>query len=264
MKQWRTSTDHMEDRAVVLTQQYDEQQLAAFRPDRGDFDPEGRFTELVHGNLAPDDVVVDIGTGDGTWFLAEIYPRVRRAVGLDGSAGRMWLAIQQRAALRASAEFLLCDARHTPLRDHIASAIISRRGPWMADEDFTREGLRILAQGGLALEISIGEQNAQELNEPFGERAQMQSQRTRDRLAERIAQYNELGFEVLVAESHVAPEVFSSREALVYRLRTTPSIDAFDPDRDAALVDRVVSEHGVGNGVRLTVHRICLVARITR
>ncbi len=264
MTRWRDSTDHMEDRAVVLAQQYGGEQIAAFRARRGDFDPEDRFTELVLEYLAPDDVVVDIGTGDGKWFLAEVYSRVRRAVGLDYSARRQWLAVQQKAALRATAEFLLCDARQMPFHDGIASAIISRRGPWTADEDFMREGLRILASGGLTLEITIGEQNARELNEAFGDRAQMSAWRTRDRLGEMIELYGEHGLEVLVAENHVTYEVLPSREALVYRFQTAPAIEAFDSDADSSLIDRVVSDHGAVDGIRLTVHRICLVARNRR
>ena len=264
MTRWHDSTDHMEDRAVVLTQQYDAEQIKGFRARRDEFDPEDRFTELVRKYLAPDDVVVDIGTGDGSWSLAEVCPRVRRTVGLDYSGRRLWLAMQQKASLRANAEFLLSDARRIPLRDSAASAIINRRGPWTADEDFMREGVRVLASGGLALEITIGEQNASELNEAFGDRAQMYSWRTRDRLAEMTALYKQHGFEVLVAENHVSTEVFPSREALVYRLQTAPAIEAFDPDADASLIDRVVSDHGVAEGIRLTVHRSCFVARNTR
>ncbi len=263
MTRWRDSTDHMEDRAVVLAQQYGAEQIAAFRARRGDFDPEDRFAELVREYLAPDDVVVDIGTGDGTWLLAHVNPHVRRALGLDYSARRLWLAAQRKTALRAKAEFLLSDARRIPLRDRAASAIISRRGPWTAVEDFMREGLRILASGGLTLEITIGEQNARELNEAFGDRAQMYAWRTRDRLGEMIELYGEHGLEVLVAENHVTYEVLPSREALVYRFQTAPAIEAFDPDADASLIDRVVSDHGVAEGIRLTVHRVCLVARKT-
>ena len=92
----------------------------------------------------------------------------------------------------------------------------------------------------------------------------MHSWRTRDRLAEMTELYEHHALEVLVAESHVTTEVFPSREALVYRLQTAPGVEAFDPRTDASLIDRVVADHGVAEGIRLTVHRICLVARKTR
>lgn len=263
MTRWYDSTDHLEDRAAALIQNYTAKELRALQPVREDFDPEDRFTDLVKEYLGPDDVVVDIGTGTGEWLLREVYPHVRRAIGLDYSARRMWLAAQQKAALSANAEFLLTDARRIPLRDKAASAIINRRGPW-TDEDFMREGLRILAPGGLTLEITIGDQNAREFDQAFGARSQMYSWRTRDRLVEMTALYQQHALEVLVAESHVTTEVFPSREALVYRLQTAPGVEAFDPQTDASLIDRVVSDHGVAEGIRLTVHRICLVARKTR
>ncbi|MCH8008114.1 MAG: class I SAM-dependent methyltransferase [Chloroflexi bacterium] len=254
----------MEDRAAALSRQYTTEELRALRALREDFDPEDRFTDLVKEYLGPDDVVVDIGTGTGEWLLREVYPRVRMAIGLDYSARRLWLAAQRKAALSANAEFLLTDARHIPLRDNVASAIINRRGPWTEDEDFMREGLRILASGGLALEITIGDQNAREFDQAFGARTQMHSWRTRDRLKEMTALYEEHALEVLVAESHLSTEVFPSRDALVYRLQTAPGVEAFDPQADASLIDRVVADHSVAEGIRLTVHRICLVARKTR
>ena len=263
MTRWYDSTDHMEDRAAALSQQYTANELKALRARREGFDPEDRFTDLVREYLGPDDVVVDIGTGTGAWLLAEVYPRVRRAIGLDYSGRRLWLAAQQKAALNSNAEFLLTDARHIPLRDNAASAIINRRGPW-TDDEFMREGLRILAPRGLALEITIGDQNAREFDQAFGARSQMHSWRTRDRMEEMKALYNQHALEVLVAESHVTTEVFPSRDALVYRLQTAPGVEAFNPQTDASLIDRVVSDHGVAEGIRLTVHRICLVARKTR
>ncbi len=127
-----------------------------------------------------------------------------------------------------------------------------------------REGLRILAPGGLALEITIGDQNAREFDRAFGARSQMHSWRTRDRRVEMAARYRQHALEVLVAESHLSTEVFPSRDALVYRLQTAPGVEAFDPQADASLIDRVVSDHGEAEGIRLTVHRICLVARKMR
>ena len=140
MTRWYDSTDHLEDRAAALIQNYTAKELRALQPVREDFDPEDRFTDLVREYLSPDDVIVDIGTGTGEWLLAEVYPRVRMALGLDYSARRLWLAAQRKAALSANAEFLLTDVRHIPLGDHAATAIINRRGPWTEDAEFMREG----------------------------------------------------------------------------------------------------------------------------
>ena len=50
--------------------------------------------------------------------------------------------------------------------------------------------------------------------------------------------------------------------ARIDHLRVVAAED-FDPDADASLIDRVVSDHGDAEGIRQTVHRICLVARKT-
>jgi len=262
MTRWYESTDHMEDRAALLTERLDPEARARLRSIRPEFDPEERFTELVRQHLRAGDVVVDIGAGDGSWLITNVAPLVRRAVGLDYSARRVWLAGRQRRPQEGS-EFLLADAHHIPLRNAVASAIISRRGPWTADEQFFAEGLRVLRPGGLAFEIGIGEENGRELNDAFGERGQMYEWLAagRNRLEELRALHERNGLEVLIAESHVVTELFPSREAFEYRLITSPGIEGFDPKIDAPLVDRIVAKHGGPDGVRLTVHRLCLAAR---
>lgn len=260
MTRWYESTNHMEDHAVLLQQRYRAEALARLQPVREGYDPEDRFTELVQQHVHSDDLVVDIGTGDGSWLMTKVTPLVRRAVGFDYAARRLWLALQGRRRLGlTNVEFLLADALRVPLRDGAATAIVNRRGPWTESEPFFVEGLRILAAGGLTLEISIGEENARELDGAFGGRSQMHEwlSASRSHLDELVARYRAGGLEPLVAETHVTAEVFPSREALVYRLVTSPAIEGFDPERDAPLVDRVIAEHGLS----LTVHRICLVAR---
>ena len=266
MSRWYEMTDHLYDRVVQLQERYGPHALARFQPRREGFDPEDRFTELVQRRVGRDDLVVDVGTGDGEWLLTKVAPLVRVAIGFDYAAGRLRLALQRRPALGlTNVDFLLADGRRIPLRDVAASAIINRRGPWTENEQFFEEGLRILAPGGLALEISIGEENARELEAAFGERGQMYEWHAhrRSSLHELTVLYRRHGLEPLVAESHVTTEVFLSREALVYRLESSPTIEGFDPERDAALVDRVVAEHGGPDGIPLTVHRVCLVARKT-
>ncbi len=264
MTRWYESTDHMEDRAVLLDERLGPEARARLHSIRPESDPEERFTELVRQHLRADDIVVDIGSGDGSWLMMNVAPVVRRVVGLDYSARRVWLASQQRALLDgANADLLLTDARRIPLRDGVADAIINRRGPWIANGPFFAEGLRILRPGGLAFEISIGEQNACELNKAFRERSQMYEwQRAgTDGLAEHRTLHERASLELVVAESHVVTELFPSREALEYRLMTSPAVEGFDREADAPLVDRVVVEHGGPDGVRLTVHRLCLVVR---
>lgn len=224
---------------------------------------EERFTELVQQYIGPTDTVVDIGTGDAGWLMSSVTPRVRRAVGFDYAARRLWLGAQQRAAMGAkNAELFLAYGRHIPLLDRSADAVINRRGPWTHDETFMREGVRVLALGGLAFEIAIGEQNARELDGLFGVRSQMHGPYTsgQARVSALTALYERAGLQVLVAESYVCSEVFASREALFFRLETAPTVEGFDPKADAALIDEFIAERGLS----LTLHRAVLAGRRRR
>ena len=166
MSRWYESTDHLYDRAEEWLAKYGADANERLQPRRDGATGEERFTELVQQNVHPRDTVVDIGTGDAGWLMKQIAPHVRRAVGVDYAARRLWHGAQQRVASGAkNVDLLLADGRRLPMRAGSADAITSRRGPLTYNDDFIREGLRILAQGGLAFEIAIGEENAQELDE---------------------------------------------------------------------------------------------------
>jgi SAM-dependent methyltransferase len=260
MSRWYESTSHLYDQVDKWTAKYGADAYERLTPDRDGPSGEERFTELVQQSVGPPDTVVDIGTGDAGWLMSEVAPHVRRAVGLDYAARRLWHGARRRTEIDATnVELLLADGRRIPLRDGSCGVLLNRRGPWSYDEAFMREGLRILAPGGLAIEITIGEQNARELDEAFGARSQMHAalHAGEPRLEMMSALYRRFGLEVLVAESHECRETFASREALEFRLETSPTIDGLDLGRDAALMDDVVERHGLS----LTVHRLCLVAR---
>jgi SAM-dependent methyltransferase len=253
---------HLYDGVARLQERLGADAVDRLRPTIEGDNGEARFTELVQQHVGVEDVVVDIGTGDGTWLLRNVAPRVRRAIGLDYARGRFRTALRVREELGATnVDFLLADGRRIPLRDNIATTITSRRAPWTADEEFFAEGCRLLAPGGLGLEIGIGAENGKELDAAFGERSQMHAWQAsgRNTLDEQIALFRRYGLEPFVTESYLAMEVFPSREALVFRLETSPAVDGFDPKADAALVDLVID----ASGLRMTTHRFCLLAKKT-
>jgi hypothetical protein len=260
MTHWSERISHLYDQVDEWLGKYGPDAYERLKPERDGPSGEERFTQLVQQHVSPSDTLVDIGTGDAAWLVREIAPHVRRTIGFDYGARRLWHGSQNLASTPASnSELFLGDARQIPLRNATASAIINRRGPWTAGEDYMREGLRILSAAGLALEITIGEQNAHELDDLFGERNQMHTALAtgRQRIEAVTELYRSHGLDVLVAESYLSTETFASREALFFRLETTPTIDAFDPEADAPLVDAFVDRHCLS----LTVHRLCFVGR---
>jgi ubiquinone/menaquinone biosynthesis C-methylase UbiE len=225
-------------------------------------DPEDRFTALVYERLRHDDVVLDVGCGDGNWLRIVAAPRAARTVGLDYGIARLKLACDaQRAEAVAGLTYAWSDARHLPFRDDAFSVLISRRGPLTASDAYMREGCRVLRAGGLLFEIGIGEQNAREVYEVFG-RGQMFGEPERGPRIERLQAFLRThGCTPLLAESLTTRMRVPGREGLVFMLETTPMVEDFDLARDAQHVDEVVRRYEVDGTVSLKMHRVIVIAR---
>lgn len=251
--------DHVVDRMARHTPE----QIAALRAPHEKPDPEEIFTAEVQRRLAPADVVLDLGTGDATWLMREVAPHCSRALGVDNGRKRL----QQGAALRYSngpsnVEPIMGDAACLPLPDEAVSVLISRRGPLSASEEFFAEACRVLKPGGLVLEITIGEQNAREVGELFGQRWQMyEAARRGPRLHEVARLYRAHGIELTHQASLITSVYLPSAEALAYMLWTTPTVQSFDPEADAALVKAICAEAQMSRGIRITSHRLIFCGR---
>jgi ubiquinone/menaquinone biosynthesis C-methylase UbiE len=225
-------------------------------------DPEDRFTALVHERLKADDVVLDVGCGDGTWLRLIAAPRAARTVGVDYGIARLEQARDaQRRVPLPSLTYAWCDARHLPFADGAFSVLINRRGPLTASDAYMREGCRVLRTGGLMFEIGIGEQDANEVCSLFG-RGQMYGEPARGPRIDRLQAFlREYGFTPLLAESLMTRVRFEGRAGLVFLLETTPMMPDFDRERDAASVDEVVRRYSSEGQVVLTMHRTIVIAQ---
>jgi protein-L-isoaspartate O-methyltransferase len=259
---WYEATDEPYDRITQRLARRSPEEVERLRAKPEGPDPEARFTDLVGGYLRSADVVLDVGTGDGEWLMTQVAPRVRHALGVDVAGRRLWQALQLRAALGSrNVSLLLADARRLPLADDAVDVVISRRGPLTADERSFAEGCRLLRRKGLILEITIGEQDGQEVYEVFG-RGQMYGERERGpRLDRLVAMYRAHGLVLMEAESVVTSVYLPGREALTFTLEVTPMVEDYDSERDAALVEGVLARHSTARGIHVTMHRLILVAR---
>lgn len=225
-------------------------------------DPEDRFTALVYQRLQADDVVLDIGCGDGTWLRLIAAPRAALTVGIDNGIARLEQARDaQRVKPLPGLAYAWSDARHLPFSDAAFSVLINRRGPLTAGDAYMREGSRVLGSGGLIFEIGIGEQDANEVYDVF-RRGQMYGEAALGSRLERLQEFlRGHGFTPLLAESLTTRVRFGGRESLVFRLETTPMMPDFDRKGDAASVDEVVRRHSSEGEVILTMHRTIVIAQ---
>ena len=256
-------TGRFYDRIAERIERYTPEQRAAFRATPDGLDPEARFTALVKRSVGPDDIVLDIGTGDGSWLIANVVPLAATVIGLDNAGLRLRQAGESRQRQGArNCCFALADGESLPLPDEAVTVLINRRGPLTASDAFFSEGCRVLAQGGLMVEIGIGERNMQEIDAAFGSRSQMHDDLTRGSVLEQLMdRHRSRGVEPETWEDIVAAEYFPSREALEYRFLTTPIIAGFNPVSDSALVDELVARNQAPAGIRMTLHRPVLIAR---
>src|SRR5688572_261869 len=127
--QWY-ETGQFYDTVAKRLERYTPEQLASFRAQPEGKNPEDRFTELVVEGLNLDAIALDLGTGDGAWFLSNVVPCVAKAIGLDNAGRRFLTALQTREQLSAgNCCFVLGDAESLPLPDDSVTILINRRGP---------------------------------------------------------------------------------------------------------------------------------------
>ena len=244
------------DKVAALLDRYNPEDRAQLRSRLAAPDPEDRFTKLVREQLRPDDAVLDLGTGSGIWLRNEVCGNAGTVVGIDPSRDYL-RADRTHTAFHTGCEFMQGMAESLPFQDGTFDVILSRRGPLTASEETFEEACRVLKTDGRMVEITIGEQNAKELDALFGERSQMHVAFHKGPVVpDMLALYRTHDLEPLAVESLVQQEYFPSRKALEYRLMTTPIVQDFDPVQDSGSVDKLIEGQMTPRGIEITLHRV--------
>jgi SAM-dependent methyltransferase len=203
--------------------------------------------------------VLDVGCGPGE-FTLRTAEHAKSIVGVDTS--RTALALAKRNLGRSgikNALFRHGDVRRLPFPKESFDVVYSRRGPASEDSRSLSEVLRVLRQGGLFMEICIGERDKQNLADIFG-RGQMK-EFTGQVSTVKKGWLKHVGFKDVSSRDYVGTEVFRSLDDLVVRLRTAPIIPFFDPVKDRASLELVEKECATTRGIETPVHRVVLTAR---
>lgn len=219
-------------------------------------DGEEEFDRELHGKTVRK-IILDEGCGSGV-FTLKIAKRARRITGIDTSTIALKLAGRnlKRNGL-SNVDFRLGDARHIPFPDNSFEVVYSRRGPGSDSIRTLAEAYRVLKDGGVFMEITIGERDKQNLARIFG-RGQMlhvkgQISTTKKQMMKKAR------FTRVVTREYLATEVFRGMSDLLVRLQSAPIIPWFDRRKDAVFFGRVKKECMTDRGVETPVHRVVLI-----
>ncbi len=203
--------------------------------------------------------VLDVGCGRAK-FTARIGENAREVIGIDVSKTALSKAHEKLASRQQSnVRLQIGDASNIPFPDESFDVLISRRGPVTESMKTLREAYRVLAKGGLLMEITIGEKDKHNLGQIFG-RGQMYNVKEKVAVS-KTKMLRSAGFEVVEARDYLATEIFESLDDLVIRLKSAPIIPAFDVQRDRIYLERVERELKSSRGIETEEHRVVLIGR---
>lgn len=198
------------------------------------------FLGLLKRNIDKGARVLDLGCGSGE-LAFEAGPYFREVIGIDpfekyvlGTEGRF------------NVKFLVADGLKLPFRNGFFDIVYSSRGPLSFNVDFMRESLRVLRDGGLLIEETIGEKDKVELKELFG---RGQNYPIQNRKIEDIANLLvRLNVAFVDYENYLYYEEYSSIGDVVTLLERAPIIPDFDESEIIVLEgldDLVLSSHRI-------------------
>jgi SAM-dependent methyltransferase len=218
-------------------------------------DGEEEFDRELHGRTVRK-IVLDEGCGSGV-FTLKIARRASHVRGIDTSTTALRLAERNLARSEVSnVDFRPADSRHLPFPNNSFDVVYSRRGPGSDSIRTLIEAHRVLKKNGVFMEITIGEQDKQNIARIFGRGQMLQ---IRGRVSATKREMMEMaGFTRVVTRDYLATEVFKGMPDLLVRLQSAPIIPSFDPRRDRLFLDRVRKECMSDRGIETPVHRVVL------
>jgi ubiquinone/menaquinone biosynthesis C-methylase UbiE len=202
--------------------------------------------------------VLDVGCGRGEFTLsvATVATKVR---GVDFSRNAIsWAIVNTSLQGVTNVELRLADAGRIPYPDEAFDLVYSRRGPATYSLKTTREGRRVLKQGGQLIQEEIGEKdklNWKQIfrrgqNYPFKESVSTEKRKLLARA----------GFRKTRIKEFEASEFYDSIKDVVMRLETTPIIPNFSKTRDRKHLQDLEKKCSTGKGIETNTHRVIVVA----
>jgi SAM-dependent methyltransferase len=234
---------------------YYEEEHVTLEGKGGDTEFDGEILEAVGGKD-----VLDVGCGVGL-FTIEIARRAKEVVGVDFSEEAVARAKRNQAAeyRLKNLRFKQADARRLPFEDAQFDVVVSRRGPATSSLETLSEACRVLREGGLLMEITIGERDKANLVKIFG-RGQMYGMKEAVAASKR-RMLDKTGFKEVVTVDYIATEIFETMKDLIIRLNSAPIIPGFDVEKDKRFLAIVEKTCLTPRGIETPIHRVTIVSR---
>jgi len=202
-------------------------------------------------------VVLDVGCGDGL-FTIRMAERAEEVIGVDFSRIAISEARKNLAnSARKNLRFEIANAESLNLQKETFDLVTCRRGPVTDNRDSLSEAHRVLKRNGTLMEITIGERDKENLTQVFG-RGQMLGSEGVSTLKERLLR--EAGFRKLEVKEYTATEIFPTIRDLTIRLKNSPIIPDFDPDKDKEYLERIEKAYKSTRGIETPTHRVTIIA----
>ena len=202
-------------------------------------------------------VVLDVGCGDGL-FTIRMAERAEEVIGVDFSKIAISEARKNLAnSARKNLRFEIANAESLNFQKETFDLVTCRRGPVTDSKNSLREAHRVLKRGGTLMEITIGERDKENLTHVFG-RGQMLGSERVSSLKERLLR--EAGFRKLEVKEYTATEIFPTIRDLTIRLKNSPIIPDFDPDKDKECLEKIEKAYKSTRGIETPTHRVTIIA----
>jgi len=202
--------------------------------------------------------VLDLGCGSGELTI-KLSPFFKKIIGIDPFVDYIKTARElKKVTGNKRVVFKIADGKNLPFKGECFDIVISSRGPLSANIDILKEGKRVLKEGGLMIEETIGEEDKIELKRIFGRGQNYPVQGIKIESVKKLLRQS--GIKFINAEYFKFYQIYSSINDVIEILERAPIIPDFDKTKDKVHIEEVDKKLNNG-GIKLSAHRLFWVAK---
>lgn len=146
-----------------------------------------------------------------------------------------------------------------PFKNNVFDIIYCSRGPLSQNLKILSESFRVLKNGGIIIEETIGEKDKLELKRIFGRGQNFPVRKRRSDIIKKLL--IETKAKLIFLKSFIFRQSFSGTRAVIELLERAPIIPKFDVKKDKETIIKLQEKLTTKKGIILSSHRLHWVAR---